>query len=145
MLGEALLTNGGRWTTVQDVRAGTQLDRVKALSDPQILGMIVEAEFELEQEFNLDIETSRVPPWVNAKHVPYRWRATFNAWPEEEAKFRSAAKTCTIMILDRIALNPRELSGQSVKGVSAQFGPRVPTGCHGIMYRWAMPAILHRA
>jgi hypothetical protein len=134
----------GKWLKVLDVKAGTSVEALKQLSEVVLEGKIIEAECVLEEEFNLQIETSMVPPWPNAKDVPWQHRGTFNAFPAEEQKFYEAARRCTLMILDRIAQNPRGYISQSVKGANAEMGDRVPDGCYTIMRRWASPLEVNR-
>ena len=126
----------GKWLKVLDVKSQTAVEALKTLPDDAIEAKIIEAEAELNSACGLDVETFDVPPWTGAKDVPRAFRGTFEVYAAEEQKFYAAARLCALMILDRLAQNPREYGNHSVKGASASFGPRIPSSVFPIMEPW---------
>lgn len=114
----------------------TQVDSVKQMDTEDIEDrLIFPAERRLDEAFNLGLNTDA---------EPYHWVGRFDLRPALRTEYQRTMRICTIILCDRMALNPRGLATQSVRGASVNYGAKMPHEIKSLMRKWSQPNRLFR-
>lgn len=128
----------GMFLDAETYLSRTRIDSVKEMDTEDIEDLLIHpAERRLDEAFGLDLNTDG---------DPQHWWGRFEADETDKlrGKFQKDMRISVILVCDRMALNPRGLKSQTVRGASINYGAKMPHEVKSLMRRWGTPNRLFR-
>ncbi len=100
---------------------------------------LIVAEAMLDEEFSLGLDSIGFPS---------QWVPHFDNAPQGEtrrAEFLQAFNAATLLVIERLALNPHDLNKEQTGRVRVTHGPKIPIACHSLLARWGRSNQIFRA